>query len=189
MVREWVCGASLALLASSQACALDSRDLDTQAAANEAESDQEASSDVGCMNGVGECAPVLAPGAACVADAECPPGAPACVESICVCPLSPPELANDAKNCGGCGFECGSAESNATCQQGRCILAGEPGPNDLARSSSGRRALLAVSAGGTVATSSRYVLQISSGQAPGGNAVMTSPRFRLEGGFVGTSSR
>jgi len=42
-------------------------------------------------------------------------------------------------------------------------------------------------AGGTVMSSENYRLVLTAGQGPGGNGVMTSGSYRLQGGLVGTT--
>jgi hypothetical protein len=42
-------------------------------------------------------------------------------------------------------------------------------------------------AGGTVMTSANYKLVLTTGQGPGGNGVMTSASYTLQGGVVGST--
>ncbi|MCA9598088.1 MAG: hypothetical protein KC776_32470 [Myxococcales bacterium] len=42
--------------------------------------------------------------------------------------------------------------------------------------------------GGTVMTSSNYRLILTTGQGPGGNGVLKSTNYRLNGGFVGATN-
>ena len=51
----------------------------------------------------------------------------------------------------------------------------------------GGLAAMDIVAGGTIMTSSRYQLVLTTGQGPGGNAVMTSPGYRLQAGLVGVT--
>lgn len=46
---------------------------------------------------------------------------------------------------------------------------------------------LAVVPGGTVMKSANYTLVLTSGESPGGNGVMSSSNYRLQGGFVGAT--
>lgn len=171
------------------ACSVDDRQVgasDEETAAVQ----PEAGGSSACGNGV-ECPavpPLAAPGAACFADAECSALAPACLGSVCACALSASELAVDPENCGACGNDCSSETTGADCQQGRCVRPGEPAPSSITRSSSGRQAVLSLTAAhGVVLQTERYSLQLSAGQAPGGNAVHESSRYRLEGGLIGAS--
>jgi hypothetical protein len=125
----------------------------------------------------------------CSSNAECPARAPTCAGTVCTCQLSLAELGADPKNCGSCGNDCGGEQTGATCQRGRCIRPGEPGPSDIARLPGGGEAALSLAAAsGGVLKSPRFSLQLSAGQAPGGNAVLSSSRYRLHGGFVGASN-
>jgi len=51
----------------------------------------------------------------------------------------------------------------------------------------GGLAAMDIVAGGTVMTSASYQLVLTTGQGPGGNAVLTSPRYRLQAGLVGVT--
>ncbi|MCA9596696.1 MAG: hypothetical protein KC776_25440 [Myxococcales bacterium] len=46
---------------------------------------------------------------------------------------------------------------------------------------------MAMLSGGTVMSSTNYKLVLSTGQSPGGNGVMTSTSYRLQGGIVGAT--
>lgn len=125
----------------------------------------------------------------CQADTDCLTSAPSCVAGTCTCTLAAAELSSDEKNCGQCGNDCSEVDVEATCQQGRCIRPGEPGPTSVARTTSGDVAVLAATSGAAVVKSARHSLVLSSGQAPGGNTVMKSSRFQLKSGFVGASEQ
>jgi hypothetical protein len=126
-------------------------------------------------------------GSACTTDSDCAGSFPSCVSSRCACELTTTELAADPKNCGACGNDCSALAADASCEQGRCTRPGEPGPNDLAQSASGNTASAAIVAGGANLSSSRYSLQLSTAQSPGGNGVLRSPRYQLVTGVVGAS--
>lgn len=119
---------------------------------------------------------------------DCPARAPACVQSVCTCSLSADQLATDSKNCGSCANDCTSQSSSATCQQGRCVAAGEPPPYQISRSSGGQQAISSLAAAQAVSLKSqKFSLTLSTGQAPGGNGVSKSPRFQLSSGALGAS--
>jgi hypothetical protein len=111
----------------------------------------------------------------CLSDADCSPDAPTCVSGQCQCSLSAEALQADADNCGSCGQRCGSGAvcENAACKVVEPIVPGSPG--------------MSLTAGGTELRSARYRALVVTGQAPGGNAVLVSPRYRLEGGLIGTT--
>jgi hypothetical protein len=166
-------------------CALDERDVAIPEAGEESVGQGEAE----CGEGLAECAPAPGVPRSCEADADCPAGAPSCVSAECACTLAPSELSSDEANCGQCGNDCRSIDVDATCQQGRCIRPGEPGPTSVAQSSGGDVAILAGASGAAVLKSARHSLAVSAGQAPGGNRVMKSSRFQLRSGFVGASEQ
>ena len=139
-------------------------------------------------DGVCPAQPMLQRGSSCATDLDCRTPFPSCVESRCSCTLSTAALGSDPKNCGACGNDCGGFASNASCEQGRCVLPGEPKPNDVSQSPLGNSATLSlVAASGVVLASPKYSVQVSAGQSPGGNTVMRSSRFQLRGGLVGAS--
>ena len=183
---------SVALTVSVLAsCAVDSRDVGS--ATGEAQPGGPMLTS--CANGAAGCSATpaavgaAAPNATCSNDTECSARAPTCTGSVCTCQLSLAEIATDPNNCGSCGNDCGSAQTGATCQRGRCVRPGEPGPTDIARlPSGGEVALSLAAASGVVLRSARFSLQLSPGQAPGGNAVLSSSRYRLHGGFIGASN-
>jgi hypothetical protein len=140
-----------------------------------------------CVEGAVECAPVAGGPRSCASDADCPANVPSCVSATCACSLAVSELSSDERNCGQCGNDCSTVDVEATCQQGRCIRPGEPGPTSAAQSSSGDVAVVALTAGAEVLNSARHSLTLSAGQAPGGNLAMKSSRYQLRGGFVGAS--
>lgn len=153
---------------------------------------------VGTTGSAGECSvgadgmcavqPTLQRGSACSADSDCGAPFPSCVASRCTCGLSTTELSSDLKNCGACGNDCAELAGDASCEQGRCVLPGEPKPNDIAQSPLGNSATLGlVAASGVVLESPKYSLQVSAGQSPGGNAVLRSSRYQLRTGLVGAS--
>jgi hypothetical protein len=107
----------------------------------------------------------------CLADSDCSDHAPVCDAGTCLCVLDLNRLSTDPANCGACGFACDAGE---ICAGGACT---EPGNSRFT-----------IVAGGGVATNGKHTLVFSSGQAPGGNRVSTSPRFRLHSGFVGTAT-
>lgn len=61
---------------------------------------------------------------------------------------------------------------------------GTPGGN--ANAKKGHPAMDTVS-GGTVMTSTNYRLVLTTGQGPGGNGVLTSTSYRIQGGLVGAT--
>lgn len=111
----------------------------------------------------------------CGGDFDCAPDAPTCVGGRCECSLSADQLQSDANNCGSCGYRCGSGAicENAACEVVDPIVPGSPG--------------MGLTSGGTRMRSSRFTIQVSASQAPGGNDVYASPRYRLQGGLVGTT--
>jgi hypothetical protein len=140
------------------------------------------------VDGVCPVRPALQRGSSCVTDLDCGAPFPSCIGARCACTLSAAELGSDPKNCGDCGNDCTELANSASCEQGRCVLPGEPKPNDIAQSPLGNSATLSVvAASGAVLKSSKYSLQVSVGQSPGGNAVLRSNRFQLRGGFIGAS--
>lgn len=118
----------------SGGCALDDRQLGTQEAREEGLGSAEGT----CVGDVAGCTQTGKGRRRCATDSECPSSAPSCVASICECALAVSELSSDEHNCGQCGNDCSSVDLGATCQQGRCILPGEPGPTSAARTSSDR---------------------------------------------------
>jgi hypothetical protein len=164
-------------------CALDERQITlpetTSEAANQAGAE--------CVEGAAECARATGGPRSCASDVDCPASVPSCVSATCVCTLAVSELSSDERNCGLCGNDCSAVDAEATCQQGRCIRPGEPGPTSAAQSSSGDVAVVALTTGAEELKSTRHSLTLSAGQAPGGNLVMKSPRYQLKGGFVGAS--
>jgi hypothetical protein len=108
----------------------------------------------------------------CLTDADCGPTAPSCTEGSCACTLDVNQLATDRNHCGGCGQAC---LGNDICAAGTCT---EPSNSRFTSVS-----------GGSVMKSSAYTLHLSSGQAPGGNAVLSSSRFTLKSGFPGTTGQ
>jgi hypothetical protein len=107
----------------------------------------------------------------CLADGDCSPTAPTCSQGSCVCTLDVNELGTDRNNCGGCGQAC---EGSDICAAGVCA---EPSNSRFT-----------IVSGGGVMKSAAYTLHLSSGQAPGGNSVLSSSRFTLKSGFPGTTS-
>jgi hypothetical protein len=175
-------GCSIAVLCAG--CSFDDRDPDSgqKGVANEAEP-----SDLGmspcpagaeCPDDPGGVEPTgVAVGGivTCVSDANCLPAAPTCVSGQCQCTLPAEALQADAANCGSCGYRCGSGAvcENAACKVVEPIVPGSPGTS--------------LTAGGTEVRSPRFRAMVVTGQAPGGNAVLVSPRYRLEGGLIGTT--
>jgi hypothetical protein len=183
VVARWLRGGGHWLAVALLGCALDERDVATSEATGEPGSQTAAE----CAEGAAECAAAAGVPRSCEADADCPASAPSCVSAACACTLAVSELSSDEKNCGQCGNDCGSVDIGATCQQGRCIRPGEPGPTSVAQSSGGDVAVLAAASGAALLRSERHSLALSAGQAPGGNLVMKSSRFQLKSGFVGAS--
>ncbi len=181
-LSRWLWHCSIALL--SAGCSFDNRDPDSGQTEATNESETSGREPTQCPPGA-ECpdgpagvdpANVTAGGiGACLSDGDCLPAAPTCVSGQCQCSLSAVALQADAANCGSCGYRCGSGAvcENATCKVVEPIVPGSPGTS--------------LTAGGTELRSARYRALVVTGQAPGGNAVLVSPRYRLEGGLIGTT--
>jgi hypothetical protein len=182
VVAPWLRVGGHWLAVALMGCAIDERDVATPGA-----TEDPGQTAAECEEGAGECATAAGVPRSCEADTDCPASAPSCVSAACACTLAVSELSSDEKNCGQCGNDCRSVDVGATCQQGRCIRPGEPGPTSVAQSSGGDVAVLAAASGAAVLRSPRHSLALSAGQAPGGNLVMKSSRFQLKSGFVGAS--
>jgi hypothetical protein len=175
-------------------CALDERQVSTEAQPAVGGPRMLGSAGSSCSAGASGCSaaapsPLASTPVSCAADGECPASAPTCVNSLCSCTLALAQLSSDPKNCGSCGNECSAMVANASCQQGRCVPPGEPGPSEIARSAAGTRAVLSAGAhDGLVMRSSKHSLQLSTGQAPGGNEIMKSNSHALQSGLLGASA-
>jgi hypothetical protein len=86
---------------------------------------------------------------------------------------------------GGTGGSSGSGGDSGSGGSGG--IAGAAGAGGTGGEPGGGSSAMATVSGGSVMSSANYRLILTSGEGPGGNGVMTSPSYRLNGGLVGAT--
>lgn len=71
-----------------------------------------------------------------------------------------------------------------SCVGGEAVIASSGGPSGAGRLETSGSDLVA---GGELSSGNQYGAVLTLGQAPGGNGVTTSPRYRFQGGLVGAT--